>query len=421
MAPLVVKGKVLVGNSGGELGVRGWLTALDAADGSLAWRAYSTGPDRDVLIGPRFKPFYPQDRGKDLGRPRLAAGRLADRRRHGLGLDLLRSRAEPDLLRHRQSRPLEPRAAARRQQVDRRHLRPRPGHRRGGLVLPVEPARPVRLRRDQREHPARPAEWAGSRARCSSARAQRLRLRDRPATGEVLSAEPFAHITTSKGRRPRRPAGLIYNPEKAEQVGKVTRDICPAAPGAKDWQPSAFSPRTGCSTSRTTTCAWTARDAGQLHRRHALRRRQGAHVRRAGRPSRRVHRLGPGRRRARGLDHQGGLPGLERRSPPRATSCSTAPWTAGSRPWTRAPASCCGSSRSAPGSSASPRSTAAPTASSTSPSSPASAAGRGDRRRRPRPARRHRRARLRQRHEGPAAAHDQGRHALCLRAAVAPG
>ena len=30
MAPLVVKGKVLVGNSGGEMGVRGWLTALDA-------------------------------------------------------------------------------------------------------------------------------------------------------------------------------------------------------------------------------------------------------------------------------------------------------------------------------------------------------------------------------------------------------
>ncbi len=31
MAPMVVKGKVLVGNSGGEFGVRGWLTALDAA------------------------------------------------------------------------------------------------------------------------------------------------------------------------------------------------------------------------------------------------------------------------------------------------------------------------------------------------------------------------------------------------------
>ena len=33
MAPLVVKGKVLVGNSGGEFGVRGWLTALDADTG----------------------------------------------------------------------------------------------------------------------------------------------------------------------------------------------------------------------------------------------------------------------------------------------------------------------------------------------------------------------------------------------------
>ena len=67
MAPMVVKGKVLVGNSGGEFGVRGWLTALDAATGAVAWKAYSTGPDRDVLIGADFRPFYKQDQGKDLG------------------------------------------------------------------------------------------------------------------------------------------------------------------------------------------------------------------------------------------------------------------------------------------------------------------------------------------------------------------
>src|SRR6185503_11693457 len=67
MAPLVVKDKVLVGNSGGEMGVRGWLTALDARSGNIAWRAYSTGPDKEVLIGPRFKPFYASDRGTDLG------------------------------------------------------------------------------------------------------------------------------------------------------------------------------------------------------------------------------------------------------------------------------------------------------------------------------------------------------------------
>jgi PQQ-dependent dehydrogenase (methanol/ethanol family) len=67
MAPLVVKGKVLVGNSGGEMGVRGWLSALDAATGKQLWRAYHTGPDADVLIGASFKPYYEQDRGTDLG------------------------------------------------------------------------------------------------------------------------------------------------------------------------------------------------------------------------------------------------------------------------------------------------------------------------------------------------------------------
>ena len=67
MAPLVAKGKVLVGNSGGEMGVRGWLTALDAKTGKIAWRAYATGPDKEVLIGSRFHPYYEKDRGTDLG------------------------------------------------------------------------------------------------------------------------------------------------------------------------------------------------------------------------------------------------------------------------------------------------------------------------------------------------------------------
>src|SRR5207245_4626257 len=67
MAPLVVKGKVLVGNSGGEFGVRGWLKALDVKTGKVAWTAYSTGPDSEVLIGASFKPFYDAEKGKDLG------------------------------------------------------------------------------------------------------------------------------------------------------------------------------------------------------------------------------------------------------------------------------------------------------------------------------------------------------------------
>jgi len=52
MAPIVAKGKVIVGNSGGEFGIRGWLTAVDADSGRIAWRAFHTGPDKYVLIGP---------------------------------------------------------------------------------------------------------------------------------------------------------------------------------------------------------------------------------------------------------------------------------------------------------------------------------------------------------------------------------
>jgi glucose dehydrogenase len=107
MAPLVVKDKVLVGNSGGEFGVRGWLTALDADSGRIAWRAYSTGPDADVMIGSRFRPFYKMDQGRDLGCGVVAAGRVANRRRHRLGVDLLRPRLESDLLRHIQPGSLE--------------------------------------------------------------------------------------------------------------------------------------------------------------------------------------------------------------------------------------------------------------------------------------------------------------------------
>jgi glucose dehydrogenase len=63
------------------------------------------------------------------------------------------------------------------------------------------------------------------------------------ATGEVLSATPFAHITTSLGVD-LQSGRLRYNPDKEPRTGRAVRDICPASPGAKDWQPSAYSPRT---------------------------------------------------------------------------------------------------------------------------------------------------------------------------------
>jgi PQQ-dependent dehydrogenase (methanol/ethanol family) len=52
-APMVIKDKVFVGNSGGEFGVRGSMTAYDIKTGKQAWRAYSVGPDKEMLIDPQ--------------------------------------------------------------------------------------------------------------------------------------------------------------------------------------------------------------------------------------------------------------------------------------------------------------------------------------------------------------------------------
>src|SRR5256884_1818521 len=51
-APFVFKDKVLVGISGGEFGVKGWVSAYNIKDGKLVWRAFSEGPDSDMLIDP---------------------------------------------------------------------------------------------------------------------------------------------------------------------------------------------------------------------------------------------------------------------------------------------------------------------------------------------------------------------------------
>ncbi|MHB8530623.1 MAG: PQQ-dependent dehydrogenase, methanol/ethanol family [Caulobacteraceae bacterium] len=45
MAPRIVRGKVIVGNSGSEYGVRGYLSAYDAASGKLIWRFYTVPGD----------------------------------------------------------------------------------------------------------------------------------------------------------------------------------------------------------------------------------------------------------------------------------------------------------------------------------------------------------------------------------------
>ncbi|PZQ11628.1 MAG: PQQ-dependent dehydrogenase, methanol/ethanol family [Ancylobacter novellus] len=57
---LPVKDKVIVGISGGEFGVQGSVTAYNLKDGSKAWRAYSVGPDDQLLF---------DEKTTELGKP----------------------------------------------------------------------------------------------------------------------------------------------------------------------------------------------------------------------------------------------------------------------------------------------------------------------------------------------------------------
>ncbi|MFV0382415.1 methanol/ethanol family PQQ-dependent dehydrogenase [Paracoccus sp. (in: a-proteobacteria)] len=62
-----VKDKLIVGVSGGEYGVRGSVTAYSIADGSLLWRAYSTGPDSEILFDPENTTHLGKPVGADSG------------------------------------------------------------------------------------------------------------------------------------------------------------------------------------------------------------------------------------------------------------------------------------------------------------------------------------------------------------------
>jgi PQQ-dependent dehydrogenase (methanol/ethanol family) len=243
MAPLVVKGKVLVGNSGGELGVRGWLTALEADSGKLAWRAYSTGPDSEVLIGPNFKPFYKQDQGKDLGVATWPPG--AWKIGGGNVWGFLSYDPEADLIYYGTGNP------------GPWNPEQRPGDNKwtSGIFARKPDNGEARWYYQWSPHDLHdydgvnenilidmPVNGATRKVVLHPDRNGYMYVLDR-ATGQVLSANPFAHITTSTGVE-LQTGQLKYDPKKEPRVGEAVRDICPSSPGAKDWQPSAWSPRT---------------------------------------------------------------------------------------------------------------------------------------------------------------------------------
>ena len=243
MAPIVAKGRVIVGNSGGEFGVRGWMAGLDAGTGKIVWRAYSTGPDKDVLIGPNFKPFYPSERGQDLGVKTWQGDQW--KIGGGTGWSWISYDPELDLIYHGTSNPgpwnadMRPgdnkwtcTIFARRPETGEAiwayQIFPHDDHDYDGVNENI--LLDLNIKGQNRKVLAHPD------------RDGRVYIIDR-ATGEVISAEPFVYVNTTQYVDLK--TGVIKINDAKATGFKTTRDMCPAPPGGKDWQPSAFSPKTG--------------------------------------------------------------------------------------------------------------------------------------------------------------------------------
>ena len=243
-APIIVGDKVIVGNSGGELGIRGWVAGLSLTNGGLVWRAYSTGPDVDVLLGPSFHPFYAKDRGVDLGVTTWPTGNLWAEG-GGTVWAWLTYDPELNLVFYGTSNPgvWDPDA--------------RPGDNKwGASVFARNP--------DTGE-----AVWAYQLTPHDNwdfdAISENIAV-DLPfngvtrkllvqfdkngyaytfdrATGEVLVAKPFETVnwSTSINLTTGLPA---LDPAKQSHEGVFTNNICPTPLGGKDYEPAAFSPAT---------------------------------------------------------------------------------------------------------------------------------------------------------------------------------
>lgn len=246
MAPLIVKDKVIVGNSGAELGVRGWVKALDLGSGEVLWTGYNTGPDSETLMtSETFRPFYPKDQGEDLGvhtwppdQWQLGGSTVWGWISWDPELDLVYYGTgnpgvwNPDL---------------------------RPGDNKWSLSV---------IARDPDDGQARWAyqfvrhdawdydeimenilvdmEWEGETRRLliHPGRTGFVYVLDRE-SGELLSAEKFNPHTNWAEGYDLETGEAIENPEKRTHMGQVTHDICPSSTGAKEFVPGAVSPVTG--------------------------------------------------------------------------------------------------------------------------------------------------------------------------------
>jgi alcohol dehydrogenase (cytochrome c) len=244
MAATVFGDKVYVGNSGGELGVHGWLAALDVDSGKEIWRAFNNGPDDQVKIGPEFHPFYSWLRGRDLG----VTTWPDDMWKHGGSASWGWVSFDPatNLIYYGTSNP-SPRVPAQ-----------RPGLNLWSAAMFARDADTGMAKwafqftpHDEwdydgvNENVLIDIPWKGAtrKALVQFNRNGFAYTIDR-LSGEVLVAAPFGNLNWATGID-MTTAQPIVNQAMHPVPEVKLENVCPTDIGVKDWEPAAFSPRTG--------------------------------------------------------------------------------------------------------------------------------------------------------------------------------
>ena len=241
MAPFIARDRVLVGPSGGEFGIYGWVKALDLASGKILWTAHNMGPDSLMIAR----------RGTFTGGANLGVSTWSgDSWRRGGApvwgwisydpqLDLIYLGTGNPGPYNTEQRPGE-------NKWTNSVLARRPSD--GALVWAYQFTPHDSWDFDANAEMILADLVVGGRMRKVLVTFNKNGFAytlDR-ATGELLVAEPFAHVTWAKGIDKR--TGLpILDTTKVTGAsrGNVT-GICPSLEGGKSpASPSAFSPRTG--------------------------------------------------------------------------------------------------------------------------------------------------------------------------------
>ena len=147
-APRVVKGKVLIGNGGAELGVRGYVSAYDAETGKLLWRFYTVPGDPRSRIRERRRCEKAAKTWNGEWWKMGGGGTVWDSIVYDPELDLL-------YIGVGNGSPVEPQAAQpgrRRQSVPVVDRRAEAGHRRIRVALPDHDRRELGLHGDAADH-----------------------------------------------------------------------------------------------------------------------------------------------------------------------------------------------------------------------------------------------------------------------------